>query len=163
MSINIGPPAVEELRPRITVIGIGGAGGNAHSNMINAEIEGVDFTVAKPHTLGSGLDVCEFLIARQKRADRTVDPVEHLVLRRRDQHFERGIGDVDLKPARFIDSYAFGNPEGRARSVVSDDSTVREARRFKSTFHTSRCTPCIDLVSKSVGCVLRGLRSAQRV
>jgi cell division protein FtsZ len=46
MSINIGPPAVEELRPRITVIGIGGAGGNAISNMINAEIEGVDFVVA---------------------------------------------------------------------------------------------------------------------
>ena len=46
MSINIGPPAVEELRPRITVIGVGGAGGNAIANMINAEIEGVDFVVA---------------------------------------------------------------------------------------------------------------------
>jgi len=46
MSINIGPPAVEELRPRITVIGVGGAGGNAIANMINAEIEGVDFIVA---------------------------------------------------------------------------------------------------------------------
>jgi cell division protein FtsZ len=46
MSINIGPPAIEELRPRITVIGVGGAGGNAIANMINAEIEGVDFVVA---------------------------------------------------------------------------------------------------------------------
>ena len=46
MSINIGPPAVEELRPRITVIGVGGAGGNAIANMIAAEIEGVDFVVA---------------------------------------------------------------------------------------------------------------------
>jgi cell division protein FtsZ len=46
MSINIGPPAVEELRPRITVIGVGGAGGNAIANMINAQIEGVDFVVA---------------------------------------------------------------------------------------------------------------------
>jgi len=46
MSINIGPPAIEELRPRITVIGVGGAGGNAIANMINAEIEGVDFIVA---------------------------------------------------------------------------------------------------------------------
>jgi cell division GTPase FtsZ len=46
MSINIGPPAVEELRPRITVIGVGGAGGNAIANMINAGIEGVDFVVA---------------------------------------------------------------------------------------------------------------------
>ena len=46
MSINIGPPSVEELRPRITVIGVGGAGGNAIGNMIEAEIEGVDFIVA---------------------------------------------------------------------------------------------------------------------
>ena len=46
MSINIGPPAVEELRPRITVIGVGGAGGNAIANMIRAEIEGVNFIVA---------------------------------------------------------------------------------------------------------------------
>ncbi|MEL1249536.1 cell division protein FtsZ [Aurantiacibacter gilvus] len=46
MSINIGPPSVEELRPRITVIGVGGAGGNAIANMIDAEIEGVDFIVA---------------------------------------------------------------------------------------------------------------------
>ena len=45
MSINIGPPAVEELRPRITVIGVGGAGGNAIANMIAAGIEGVDFVV----------------------------------------------------------------------------------------------------------------------
>lgn len=46
MSINIGAPAVEELRPRITVIGVGGAGGNAIANMITAGIEGVDFVVA---------------------------------------------------------------------------------------------------------------------
>jgi len=45
MSINIGPPAVEELRPRISVIGVGGAGCNAVANMIQAEIEGVDFVV----------------------------------------------------------------------------------------------------------------------
>ena len=46
MSINIGPPSVEELRPRITVIGVGGAGGNAIGNMIDADIEGVDFIVS---------------------------------------------------------------------------------------------------------------------
>jgi cell division protein FtsZ len=45
MSINIGPPAIDELRPRITVIGVGGAGGNAIGNMINAKIEGVEFVV----------------------------------------------------------------------------------------------------------------------
>ncbi len=46
MSINIGPPSVEELRPRITVIGVGGAGGNAIANMIDAQIDGVEFVVA---------------------------------------------------------------------------------------------------------------------
>ncbi len=46
MSINIGPAASDDLRPRITVIGIGGAGGNAIANMIAAEIEGVEFVVA---------------------------------------------------------------------------------------------------------------------
>src|SRR6478609_5449581 len=46
MSINIGPPATDDLRPKIMVIGVGGAGGNAIANMINAQIEGVDFIVA---------------------------------------------------------------------------------------------------------------------
>ena len=43
MSITIGPAADDELAPRITVIGVGGAGGNAIANMIDADIEGVDF------------------------------------------------------------------------------------------------------------------------
>jgi cell division protein FtsZ len=46
MSINIGPALTDDLRPRITVIGVGGAGGNAIANMIEAEIEGVEFIVA---------------------------------------------------------------------------------------------------------------------
>lgn len=46
MSINIGPASSDELRPRITVIGVGGAGGNAIANMMAAGIEGVDFIVA---------------------------------------------------------------------------------------------------------------------
>ena len=46
MSIEIGPPHVDELKPRITVIGVGGAGGNAIANMISATVEGVDFIVA---------------------------------------------------------------------------------------------------------------------
>jgi cell division protein FtsZ len=45
MSINIGPPEVEELKPKIAVIGVGGAGGNAIANMIAAQVEGVDFIV----------------------------------------------------------------------------------------------------------------------
>lgn len=45
MSINIGPAAPDDMSPRITVIGVGGAGGNAIANMINAQIEGVEFIV----------------------------------------------------------------------------------------------------------------------
>ncbi len=39
-------PELTELKPRITVIGVGGAGGNAVTNMINAQLQGVDFVVA---------------------------------------------------------------------------------------------------------------------
>jgi cell division protein FtsZ len=46
MSIEISPPQVDELKPRIAVIGVGGAGGNAIANMIAAHVEGVDFIVA---------------------------------------------------------------------------------------------------------------------
>ncbi len=46
MSINIGPAASDDMKPRITVIGIGGAGGNAIANMIASDIEGVEFIVA---------------------------------------------------------------------------------------------------------------------
>ena len=46
MTINLSMPAPEhELKPRITVIGCGGAGGNAVNNMIRAKLEGVDFVV----------------------------------------------------------------------------------------------------------------------
>src|SRR5687768_9650206 len=46
MSIDFIRPAVDELRPRISVIGVGGAGGNAIANMIRADVQGVDFIVA---------------------------------------------------------------------------------------------------------------------
>jgi len=45
MAINLSLPTVTELKPRITVVGVGGAGGNAVNNMINAKLEGVDFVV----------------------------------------------------------------------------------------------------------------------
>jgi cell division protein FtsZ len=46
MSIDFVRPEVDELRPRISVIGVGGAGGNAVANMIAADVQGVDFIVA---------------------------------------------------------------------------------------------------------------------
>ena len=46
MTINFRAADVQELSPRITVLGVGGAGGNAVNNMINAKLEGVSFVVA---------------------------------------------------------------------------------------------------------------------
>jgi cell division protein FtsZ len=46
MSINLKLPSLNELRPRITVIGVGGAGGNAVNNMIQYGLEGVEFIAA---------------------------------------------------------------------------------------------------------------------
>jgi len=46
MSINLKIPDIREMKPRITVFGVGGAGGNAVNNMITAGLQGVDFVVA---------------------------------------------------------------------------------------------------------------------
>ena len=46
MTINITAPELRELKPRIVVLGVGGAGGNAINNMLDAQIEGVEFFAA---------------------------------------------------------------------------------------------------------------------
>ncbi|PUB18834.1 cell division protein FtsZ [Yoonia sediminilitoris] len=46
MTLNLSLPGHEELKPRITVFGVGGAGGNAVNNMIEKELDGVEFVVA---------------------------------------------------------------------------------------------------------------------
>ena len=46
MTIKLQKPDITELKPRITVFGVGGGGGNAVNNMISAGLQGVDFVVA---------------------------------------------------------------------------------------------------------------------
>jgi cell division protein FtsZ len=46
MTINLQKPDITELKPRITVFGVGGGGGNAVNNMITAGLRGVEFVVA---------------------------------------------------------------------------------------------------------------------
>src|SRR3954470_20193172 len=46
MAIQLSAPKATELKPRIVVFGVGGAGGNAVNNMIDAGLEGVEFVVA---------------------------------------------------------------------------------------------------------------------
>ena len=46
MTFKVFAPQTKELKPRIVVFGVGGAGGNAVNNMIEAGLEGVEFVVA---------------------------------------------------------------------------------------------------------------------
>jgi cell division protein FtsZ len=46
MPIKLTVPDSTELKPRITVFGVGGAGGNAVNNMIESNLDGVEFVVA---------------------------------------------------------------------------------------------------------------------
>ena len=46
MSIEFIPPEVDELTPKIAVVGVGGAGGNAIANMMRTGVQGVEFIVA---------------------------------------------------------------------------------------------------------------------
>ncbi|RMD90971.1 MAG: cell division protein FtsZ [Alphaproteobacteria bacterium] len=46
MTIELSTPELTELHPRITVMGVGGAGGNAVNNMIRSELKGINFVVA---------------------------------------------------------------------------------------------------------------------
>ena len=46
MTINLKMPEIQELRPKITVFGVGGAGGNAVNNMIRSGLLGCEFVVA---------------------------------------------------------------------------------------------------------------------
>ena len=43
MTINLSLPMTHEMKPKITVVGVGGAGGNAVNNMITSHLEGVEF------------------------------------------------------------------------------------------------------------------------
>lgn len=57
MTINLGTPKPTELKPRISVIGVGGAGGNAVNNMINANLEGVEFLACNTDAQALSLSV----------------------------------------------------------------------------------------------------------
>ena len=62
MSINLKIPDIRELKPRITVFGAGGAGGNAVNNMIASGLQGVDFVVANTDAQALTLSKAERII-----------------------------------------------------------------------------------------------------
>jgi len=60
MTINLSLPQSEsDLKPRITVIGVGGAGGNAVNNMISSSLEGVEFVVANTDAQALGQSLAD--------------------------------------------------------------------------------------------------------
>ncbi len=62
MTINLKMPDITELKPRITVFGVGGAGGNAVNNMIETGLKGVDFVVANTDAQALTLSKAERII-----------------------------------------------------------------------------------------------------
>ena len=62
MAINLKAPELTELRPRITVLGVGGAGGNAVNNMIVSGLSGVDRDMLEA---GRGQGMAETQILRK--------------------------------------------------------------------------------------------------
>ena len=59
MTINISIQDVDQnLHPKITVLGVGGSGGNAINNMINANLEGVDFLIANTDAQALQISKC---------------------------------------------------------------------------------------------------------
>ena len=67
MTINLQMPDIRELKPHITVFGVGGAGGNAVNNMIEGGLQGCDFVVANTDAQALSSAKAERIIAfRQK-------------------------------------------------------------------------------------------------
>jgi cell division protein FtsZ len=64
MSVALKKLDIGELRPRITIFGVGGAGGNAVNNMINAGLQGVDFVVANTDAQALTASRAEFAAGR---------------------------------------------------------------------------------------------------
>ncbi|MEM8749124.1 MAG: cell division protein FtsZ [Pseudomonadota bacterium] len=62
MTLNLQKPDITELKPRITVFGVGGGGGNAVNNMITSGLDGVDFVVANTDAQALTMSKAERLI-----------------------------------------------------------------------------------------------------
>jgi cell division protein FtsZ len=94
MAVHLQAPDDRELRPRITVFGVGGAGGNAVNNMIQSGLQGVEFVVANtdaqalastrcPRVVQLGLDATQGLGAGSHpevgrvAAEEVLDQIRH--------------------------------------------------------------------------------------
>ena len=59
INLRIQTPEVQRLSPKITVVGVGGAGGNAVNNMISSGLEGCEFLVTNTDAQALEGSLCE--------------------------------------------------------------------------------------------------------
>src|SRR6476619_4265988 len=79
MTIKLQKPDISELKPRITVFGVGGGGGNAVNNMITAGLQGVDFVVANTDAQALTMTKAERIIQLGVNVTECIDEiVDHL-------------------------------------------------------------------------------------
>ena len=104
MSIKLAVPeaTVMHLKPRISVIGVGGGGGNAVNNMIDQNLEGVDFIVANT-------DAQEL---SQALASVGVDVLYHTVVGDNPQRLEEAIAIARKRADLLIFTGGLGLPGG---------------------------------------------------
>jgi len=90
MTINLKMPDIRELKPRITVFGVGGAGGNAVNNMIRSGLQGCEFVVANTDSqaltssraerlIQMGVAVTEGLVGRVVTVGRNISRAQLLI------------------------------------------------------------------------------------
>ena len=59
MTINFKAPEIKELQPRLLVLGVGGAGGNAINEMIENNLQGVEFIAVNTDAQDLKLSKCK--------------------------------------------------------------------------------------------------------
>src|SRR5215471_17439286 len=120
MAIHFSAPRPTELKPRIVVFGVGGAGGNAVNNMIEAGLEGVEFVVAN-----TDAQQLSFSKTDRERGILTVGVVTkpfHFEGRHRMRLAEAGIGELQ----RYVDTLIV-IPNQNLFRVANERTTFAEA------------------------------------
>ena len=68
MTINFKAPEIRELKPRILVLGVGGAGGNAINEMIDAGVQGVEFVAVNTDAQDLNASKANTKVQRRKQS-----------------------------------------------------------------------------------------------
>ena len=137
MALNLTPPDISELKPRITVFGVGGAGGNAVNNMITAGLQGVDFVVANTDAQALTMSKAQRIVQMGTAVTQGLgaERPRRALRRRLTTHRPRRTRHPDSRPAR----------AGRTSARLWPAAQRGEERRVRGARRTSRlpaiCSP----------------------